>query len=329
LNAHELALFEEGTFLPDVGVDEFLRLSKVPESFELQMCRIAGLRHEVFEALLRVLGLQTSGSNEPMVLDVVRPLCVFVARLPDYVRTTRRLSPEASRVRDAILAAREPVTFLFKELPLACGLEPFPIDGSVSSDRARIFAQCLKRQLDELRNAFDALLERMRAAVRSEFAMDGAFDAVRQKLATRAEPVVVLASEPRIRALCLRLADANLPEAAWLESLGSLLAMQPPGRWKDADEDAFSRELHSLASRFRALETIAFEKAPAKSFVEAFRVSLTKSDGSECQQVVFVENEQLADVEALVGKLEHLVGRNKVVGMAALSRVVWSTLKKE
>ena len=65
-----------------------------------------------------------------------------------------------------------------------------------------------------------------------------------------------MAGEPRLKALCMRLADAKLAEGAWLESLGSLLVLQPPMRWKDADEDTFLRELHVLAARFKTLESI-------------------------------------------------------------------------
>lgn len=329
LNVHELAFYEDGTFLREVTGTEFLRLSKVPESFQLQLCRIVGLRAEVFEALLKALGIKPSGGNEPLVLDVVKPLCMFVASLPDYVRTTRRLSPGATQVRDAILGAREPVALLFKELPTACGLEPFSVDGSASAKQARTFSKQLKVFLDELRGSFDGLLDRMRAAVREEFGTDGPFEQVRAKLASRAEPIVVLATEPRLKALCLRLADAKLLEGAWLESLGSLLAHQSPARWRDTEEDSFRGELHSLGNRFRGLESMVFGNAQVADFADAFRLSLTKSDGSEAHEVVFVEKEKLAAVDALASEIEFLMKDNRAIGMAALSRVIWSALKKD
>lgn len=328
MNVQELAFYEDGTFLRELSGDEFLRLTKAPENFEIQLCRITGLRQEVFNSLLKVLGLKPSGGHEPLVLDVVKPLCTFVADLPDYVRNTRRLSSEAIRVRTAILGAKEPVTFLFKELPAACGMESFPIDGSASMERARAFAKCLKSHLEELRGAFDALLDRLRESVREEFDTAGPFEQVRRRLARRAQSVTVLANESRAKALCLRLSDVNLGDAPWLESLGSLLALQPPMRWSDAEEDTFRRELHAMAMRFKSLESIAFQDTRNNNFAEAFRFSLTRSDGSEAQQVVFVETERLAEVEALASEIESLLQLDRAVGMAALSRVAWSALKK-
>jgi hypothetical protein len=329
INAQELAFYEDGTFLRQVGGNEFLRLTKTPQSFELQLCRVSGLRQEVFASLLKVLGLRPSGGREPLILDVVKPLCVFVAELPDYVRNTQRLSAGAIRVRTAILAAKDPVTFLFRELPTACGLDPFPVDGSLSPERARAFSKLLKKHLDELRGGLDLLLERLRNTVREEFETEGSFDLVRQRLGRRAERVILVAYEPRLKALCLRLTDSNLPEGQWLESLGSLLALQPPGRWRDHEEDVFRRELQVLATTFKSLESIGFQSVPADDFAEAFRLSLTKNDGSELQKVVFVEKDSLSAVNALAKEIEKLVSHRRAIGMAALSKVAWSAIKKD
>jgi hypothetical protein len=187
----------------------------------------------------------------------------------------------------------------------------------------------LKSYLDELRGAFDVLFERLRNAVREEFDAHGPFEEVRQRLTSRAEQVILQAGEPRLKALCMRLADTKLAEGPWMESLGSLLVLQPPMRWKDTDEDTFRRELHILASRFKSLESIGFQTTRADEFTEAFRLSLTKNDGSEVEQVVFVEKESLPDIRALASEIEKLLVHNRPTNMAALSRVVWSALSKD
>ncbi|MFP5245160.1 MAG: hypothetical protein ACLGH0_00605, partial [Thermoanaerobaculia bacterium] len=328
-NVQEIALYEEGTFLREIGENEFLRLTKAPRNFELQLCRIAGLRQDVFQSLLRVLQLETGGGREPLILDVVRPICMYVAQLPDYARSTRRLSSETLRVRAAILAAREPVTLLFHDLPIACGVDPFAPDTTVSPQRARNFATKLRASLDELRNAFDALLERLREAVRAEFALLGTFEQARKSVGARADALTGLATDPTVRAFCVRLADTAATDRAWLESLASLLATQPPARWTDAHEETFARELHTSATRFRNLESIAFAGGTHETFAEAFHLSLTTRDGNERQRVVLVERDRLDDVNALAREIEVLVQQRGVVGLAALSRAAWATLKEE
>src|SRR5205814_1994321 len=51
----ELAFYENGTFLSRVGREEVLRAIKRPATFDLQMCRVKGVRLSVFRDLLGVL----------------------------------------------------------------------------------------------------------------------------------------------------------------------------------------------------------------------------------------------------------------------------------
>jgi hypothetical protein len=322
MHLDDLAFYEDGTFLRAVRGDEFMRMSKAPETFEIQFCRIEGLRADVFDLLVRIL--EIASANKPgQLLDIVRPLCQFVAQLPNYARNTNRLSPTAVSVRSAILTAQEPVKLLFEDLPIGCGMAPFPVNGPCPSSAAKQFAERLRAAIDELRTAFSALLSRMRDYVRTEFDVVGPFAVVRERLSVRAEPLVVMAIEPRMRALCMRLTDAVLAEDAWLESFGSLLSSQPPSRWHDNDEDTFKRELSSHALRFRNLESIAFKARGKSEWAEAFRVALTKEDGSEVQEVIYVSKEDSEAVDQLAAALRAVLGADRRLGMAAISKVAW------
>jgi len=91
----ELAFYENEGFLRHVGGEEFLRIVKVPESFEIQLCRISGIRSVLFDKLSAILDLGVPDDKQSDILHVVRPLCVFAAQLPTYVLKTRRLSDHA------------------------------------------------------------------------------------------------------------------------------------------------------------------------------------------------------------------------------------------
>jgi len=329
LNAQELAFYEDGSFLREIGPDEFQRLTKVPESFEIQLCRIAGVRAEVFEFLLKVLDLQATAAPEPMVLDVVRPLCQFVANLPDYARNTKRVSVEAIKAREVILAAKDPVKLLFRDLPSAIGIDAVGFDEAGNGEKPKRYAKTLKKHLDELRHAYDSLLLRMTEALSEELGASGDLPQVRQVLAKRAETIALLASEPKLKALCLRFSDSGLTDNAWLESLGSFLTSQPPARWRDAEEDAYRRELHTLAQRFKNLESMAFTKGTTTRGSAAFKVSVTRSDGHEAQEVVFVDPGRSVEVTSLAAEIAKMLGKNRNVALAALSQVTWATLEKK
>ncbi len=169
----------------------------------------------------------------------------------------------------------------------------------------------------------------MRDKVRTEFNLTGRFAAVRDRLAVRAEPLVVMATEPRLKALCLRFRDRALAEDAWLESLGSLVALQPPSSWHDSEEDTFNRDLSAQAARFRNVESIAFKKCGSNDWAEAFRVALTREDGSEAQEVVYVEKDDRDAVDQIAEKLLGVLGKHRRLGMAAISKVVWQYIGKQ
>ncbi|MES2885644.1 MAG: hypothetical protein V4709_12615 [Pseudomonadota bacterium] len=327
IHVQELAFYEEGSFLRELGPDEFLRLTKAPENFEVQLCRVAGLRADVFESLLKILDLSPSASAEPLVLDVVRPLCQFVAGLPDYSRNTKRISPEAQKVREVTLGARDPVKLIFSSLPAAMGLEEIQQSSEADAGRAKRYAADLKARLDEMRLSYDMLLHRMLSALKQEFDCDGDIVHVRRVLSQRARPLAVLTVEPRIKALILRFMDDGLADIAWMESLGSMLTSQPPGRWKDSDEDVYQRELTALSERFRGLESITFAKNTSRTATATYRLAVTRNDGFEAQEVVYLDSNKVAQVERLVTELRHLLQGERAVALAALSQITWDALE--
>ncbi len=325
IHEHELAFYENGSFVRQLSGGEFLRLVKAPANFEVQYCQVSGVRSALFEQLMRVLLPNRPARTKPDVLDVVRPLCVFAAQLPVFTQRTQRLSQHARDVRSALVSGREPAPLLFKDLPKACGFEPFSTSGSTSEQsRAAKFVSVLKAALDELKAAYPELLQDLERRLARAFEIDRK---VRESLRGKAEHLLVAVSEPQLKALCLRLADTALGDTEWIESLGSLVCSKPPSKWLDADVDTFAEELQRLAHRLRRVEAVVFSKGKMAG-TRAFRVAITRPDGTEVDQVLHVSTEQ----EASIAKVEeHILGlikrETRTIGIAAVSRVIWKVLE--
>ena len=149
----DVAFYKDGTFLRELNGEAMLVLTKAPERFDIQYCKIEGVRAELFQRLLPVLDIKGSAQQEIELLDVVKQLCVFVAQLPTYVLNTKKLSGTTLAVRDSILNAREPVTLLFTALPKACGFEPIPAETSASKT-VPVFCEDAKRRIGRLKDSF-------------------------------------------------------------------------------------------------------------------------------------------------------------------------------
>jgi hypothetical protein len=327
--AHEkdVAFYKDGSFLRELNAEAILLLTKAPERFDIQYCKIEGVRAELFERLLTVLEVNASQKREVELLDVVKKLCVFVAQLPAYVLNTKILPPTALAVRDIILNAREPAKLIFSELPKACGFDPIPAD-STASKPVQAFVKTLKAALDDLRTAFPELQERLRKELRGVFNLPGTFQQFRTALAGRAEQVLLGVNEPKLRAFCLRLMDDNLPESDWLESLGSYLALKPPSKWHDAEEDLFDSELAQCATRFHRVESIVFAGGKSPANAVGIRLAITQANGVEHEQVVHFTADDEQQLRGLQTQFETLLTKDKRLGLAAASRAIWANLEK-
>jgi hypothetical protein len=136
-----VALYEDETYAHHVGGEELLRLMKEPQHFHLQYCALEGVRSQVFTQLLELMQFQPRDPKQSDLLDLVRPMVVFVSReIPEYTRRTNSLPAITVAIRNGLLNAREPVRLIFTTLPEACGLPPFHND---SAPDAKAFAQRL------------------------------------------------------------------------------------------------------------------------------------------------------------------------------------------
>lgn len=329
---HEIALYENGTFLSQVASEEILRLTKLPHTFELQLCRIHGVRRELFDKLSEMLGVGATSLKKTDILAVVRPLCIFVAQLPDYTRNTQRLGVGARVVRDALLAAREPATLLFRTLPVALGLEPFSPGEMERRGNLRVqeYIASLRAALDELKMAIPQLKDRVRGHIAAAFAVQkdpARFQVFRNALAERSQNMVVQVTDMDLKAFCLRLMDNALPEGEWIESVGSLVAATPPSRWKDSDEAVFAERLVPLVKKFIRIESLCFDSTRKKHARATFRVDLTHTDGTDRNQVLHLQPEEESTAEQLDKEIASLLKRHDArISLSALSNNIWRLL---
>lgn len=329
-HAHEIAVYENGTFLRKFGPPEFLRLTKVPTAFELQLCRVAGVRAEVFESLVEVFASRRAHGRPAELLDVVTPLCQYAASLPEYTRRSVHLPAAAARVRDVLLNAREPGTLLFHDLPIACGYTPFATEGTPDRVAVQSFVASLREALDELKAAYPQLLERIRGVLSHVLAGSGK-PLDRIEISTRATRAVLAAREPRIRTFCIRLSDQGLrDDDRWTEALAGFVLSKPPAKWAGADEARCSDELSVLASAFLRLESLALVMHDADGAEErgrSVRVGVTGSNGSELERIIRFPEAEMPLIDEAVRRLSTMLPPERAIRVAALVRLLETELE--
>lgn len=317
MREQDLAIYEDGSFMRQIRGEDFLRVVKYPESFELQFYEMNSVRRDLFRRLSSVLHLSEQERERVELLDIVRPLCMFASNLPLYAQKTSRLSPSAMAIRKSLLDAREPATLLFESLPGALGITA----EEALSAKTDAFVTGLQESLEDLRVAYPALLEGINKSLGMSLQYSGAKEH-RARIKRRANELLITMTEPRLRAFCLQLADQGLGDTEWIEGLASLICSKPPSKWLDRDIELFDRELTQLARGFIRLESLLFADKKGEG-ENAIRVAITHRDGTELERVVFLSHSQASKVQALEAKFASLLEGRNAEGEIALANIFW------
>jgi hypothetical protein len=286
----EVALYEEGSFVPRPNAAVFERIFRSPQKFELQRFRIAGPRAEVFQ---KYAGLLTRAGGQPDLLGIVRPLVRVVKDLPDCVGKTRQISETAQGALRAVKEARQPDRLLFTDLPAACGFPGFEATGTVEAAQVDAYFATLRAAFAELQRAYPHLLAEIERLIVSAFGQEGPLAKARQEIEHAARYVLHVAVDAKLKAFLMRAADAATEDSTWLESIATLLAGKPPTHWDDQDRARFEVQLAATARTFEHFRVLAFEMERSGAALldgdpRLLRVSVTAPDADELERVVQV-----------------------------------------
>lgn len=329
--ADDVAVYEDGTYQPDLSADLLERLVKTPQRFAVKAFNLAGPRGRVLEAVLDATGLappsRIRGRNAT-VLRAAAPLLTAVRGLPAFtLKTKHALSSDAEQVRNALLNAREPDVLLFEALPAACGVGPVPTrNTTTTTELIDTYSKRLAGALQELAGAFQATLRDCCTALSDEMALSDTLPELRAELRVRARTLEGQVLEPRLRSFLFTAASSDLDDEEWLESLALTVSGRPPTTWSDDDLARYHANLHELAGAFQRVEALHFEAAARRQDgFTAQRVTVTASDGEEASSVVWVDHSSAPLLEELATSvLEAARERLGATGPRALLAIIAS-----
>ena len=318
----EIAIYEDGIFKPEIEQFLLMRFAKVPQTFEFQLCRINGVRRALIAELASVV--EAEHAEEGKILSIVRPLCLFVDGLPDYVKNTDQLSPETLALRKAIETAREPSMLVFHAIP-----EAFGYAGKSKKDLdPAALGKKLNHSLQELRRCYPELHSRMAKAITEAFETDLPLEEWRASISASAETILMGLSDQDLRAFSLKLVDSETGETEWLEALGSMLVRCPPSRWKDRDEHAFCERVRALSGQFNRVLATCFDRNGDLPDT-AIRLAVTQRNGMEKDLILNLTPKQAKETEKLRSDIRKLLPAGNQISLAALSQLMWDLMKEK
>jgi len=294
----EIAIYQEGAFVPFLGPEEMELMAKRPEYFKVRRFAPVGTLGVVFQLYRNLLNSQIQSHEKTLrnitLVNVVGPLIQFVNNLPFYVQHTKSLSKQAQNLRHALLNAREPIDLLFKDIPQALGIPPFDQANGVSEEAAHEFQTRFRSALIELSQAYEHLLRRIEE-VFLDVLSENDFDALCKKLEGISITLLSRCTDKDLRPFVSCLSRSYATKEKWIIAISTIVSGRPVESWRDVDEDAFPAKLNDFVRRFKALEAIAAAEKGSlgtKHGQEARFISLTRPDGQSYSELIWLNRRQ-------------------------------------
>ncbi len=264
VHGSRVALYEDGLFVPDTGIETLERLVRRPGTFALRSLRFGPAERRVLKALVEALGIATRRADERLIA-LTRQLVGGASRLPPYARQTRAVSDAARRVRDELLTARDPRDLVFRDLPKALGVSLSDPAGETA------YAEALRGAVKETAAAYPALLDRIEDALGRALAPGVGGEALHRRLAEEAGRLRADAAELPLRqlfdaALRTEAGATDRGGADWRETLALPLGEGlPADRWNDDHAERAAARLRLLAHEWNRLRRFADGASPERA----------------------------------------------------------------
>ena len=322
---HELALYEDGKYIPVLPPERYMVFLKRMDLFSVQLFRVEGAKATLLD-MYRDL-FQANENNDGLV-SIAKPLAGFFNELPDYSKKTKSVSPLSQSVRAAFYSASSPQKLFFDELPKACGFS------SVSNSRDELdrYLVVLRGALKELSEVFNGLTKSLIIDLSKAFKVE--FQNVRElrsHLQSRAEVVEqYLPASGELTTFVKHLRAARGSDSQWVRKVFSFLARRRCEMWGDGELAKARNALKSQVNSVLDLEKIYLSKKgkPALSTEEPVLLRVVQGDSFK-DDVVHIESHEKEDVGRIHQQLQDVLGEcdSDRLKLAALAQVLNDLIK--
>lgn len=330
LHGEDVALFEEGSYCPRLTPEIVERMlsSSGPGRFTVKAVPAGGgQRHLVITLLAAALDInapRSRAARNPQLLAAARAILERVMSLNPYARQTRRLSPQALKIRGVLSTATDPDELVFSAAPKALGFDPITVKTSEDEQAAAAYVASLTRALGELSGASAALRQETVSVIGREFRLPADLAGLRSGLTERLRGFASAPLELPLQGFVSRVLNENLPDEDWLDPIIIRLTNRALGDWTDQDAENFPLQVRHVAralDRVGHLYEVREERIPAapgdampRGPREAVTrlLTLTTQDGTEDRTLVHLPEHARPAAEALavrvIGQAEDELG---------------------
>jgi hypothetical protein len=314
INRKRCAVFERNTLILELTAEHLMRMYKNPQAWSIrELASEEKSKQQIsdYQEVLSAIGCQTSA--DPSFLEMTRVLFRWFIRLPEFTKSTTRISKDAAIVKTIFGREVDPIALLTQTLPRAY---------QESKSKAS-FKAWLTNALTDLGMAHRRLQEEVANELSKGFGIPGPLNRIRTQLQNECTRDAATLADADLRSFILRCTDVVLTDEKWLDSVGSLIAHRPLDSWLDDTLAKFQDQLTELCGRYRRWMQLVMKRGVAPRASERFvGLTLTMPGGEESS--IFVARNERSDSIArdILALIAQTTNGDKNVGAAALAHAL-------
>lgn len=236
------SLFEKGTFRLEINALLFDRLMVKPENFEVQKNIYTDKRRNYLESVASAIGIDTDN-----LLEITKTIVNKVKNLDKYTKQTEKLSPNALKLRNTIINAREPYKLIFNDIPVAFGFKGFE---NCNNEFFKQFIDSIR----ELDNNYALLLAEIEVFLFESFNLNKG-EKGRKALVKRIKAIEEFISDDELKIIANNIKIEKLNFMRWIERLATVVNKKNvPKNWSDNDLADYKQKIIQISEAIKYLE---------------------------------------------------------------------------
>lgn len=324
----DYALYSEGKFKPYINKQELYLITRTPEIYKVKSFELNDLRLSFFNKYREFLKQEDSEVlNVSSFIESIRPILLTYRNLIPYAQKTNRISQDAIRLREAIQFAQDPEKVFFDEFPKALGFNISDLLRSSENFDDYIFQ--FQRTLDEIKNAYNELLNRIEEFIVSEIVGRKCdFSTYKKELSLR---FLSLKEHQLLAKQKIFLQRVNSPlndRDSWLASIAQTLIGKTLTSIEDKDENILKDNLKHIVKELDNLSEL--EKLNFDTDKEiVFKLDFTTQKGGLIPYLVRMPKNKFKKVQQNINAIQKELGKDKQMRIAILAKLLKEELDNE
>ena len=326
LKRDDFAIFNDDSYIPNLSEENLELIAKYPEKYSIKTFDIEGVKLDIFNSYRTFLNQSTEQKfDNNSFIETIKPFIVFYKQLPEYTKNTKRLSPSALKIRQAISNSKDPEETFFEAFPNALGITL----STLQNDKSKLqsYTTNLQDAVRELRTSYDELLKRFEEFICTEFVGKLVtfedYKEYLQKRFSKLKKHLLLSNQ---KTFVQRLDSPLDDQKAWLNSIAQAVVGKTLEMFSDEDEILLYERFKSMILELDSLTKISKTDID-ESKEEVIGVKIDTFFSKIDPKVVRVPKSKSKEIEELKSELRNKLGKDNTLNIAAVLNLLKELLQ--